>query len=301
MANILSRDKQTEIIAALCEGVSIRATSRLTGADRGTVMNLGVVVGRGCAALHQTFMRQLTVNRIELDEIWAYIGKKRNNVKEGDPEELGDCYTFIAMAGAAKAIIAYRSGKRTAYNAQEFVLDVRRRVLGNPEISSDAWGGYPFAIESAFGPQANFGTIDKQYAGMSGTVVEARRRYSPPAVVAVARQAVLGNPMEISTSYIERQNLTLRMQQRRFTRLTNGFSKKLENHMAAVALYAAHYNFCRVHEALRVTPAMQLGVTDHIWTISELVTAALDGLVPQRTPEPPKGFAPFRVIQGGKA
>lgn len=168
-------------------------------------------------------------------------------------------------------------------------------MLGAPEISSDAFPAYPDAVEQAFGIECSFATIEKHYA--VDAAVEAARRYSPAAVVSVSRKRIIGNQRTVSTSYIERQNLTLRMQQRRFTRLTNGFSKKLESHSAAVALYVAQYNFCRVHETLRITPAMQLGVTDHIWTISELVDAGLDGVVPA-----PRGrrYGRFTVIDGGR-
>jgi IS1 family transposase len=168
-------------------------------------------------------------------------------------------------------------------------------VLGAPEISSDAFPAYPDAVEQAFGIECTFGTIEKHYAVEAA--VEAARRYSPASVVAVSKTRVIGRPSHISTSYIERQNLTLRMQQRRFARLTNAFSKKLENHAAAVALYVAHYNFCRVHETLRVTPAMQLGVADHVWAIGELVDAALDGVLSR-----PGGrrYGRFTVIEGGR-
>ncbi len=175
------------------------------------------------------------------------------------------------------------------------LADLRERVLGAPEISSDAFPAYPGAVEDAFGDDVHFGVIEKHYD--ADPAVEAARRYSPAKVVSETKQVVNGFPLTISTSYVERSNLTIRMQMRRFTRLTNAFSKKFENHEAAFALFAAHYNFCRVHETLRVTPAMQLGLTDHIWTISELVGAALDGIFP----EPPKGRAagPFRVIEAG--
>ena len=182
-------------------------------------------------------MRDINVNRIELDEIWSYVGKKRNQVKPDDPDTIGDQYTFIALGGASKAIIAYRTGKRDAHNTRLFVQDLRERVVGAPEISSDAFRAYPIAVERSFGEACSFGTIDKTYRADGSP--EAARRYSPGNVVAVERKVVLGMPMYISTSYVERQNLTLRMQQRRFTRLTNAFSKKLENHMAAVALYVA--------------------------------------------------------------
>lgn len=275
--NILPFDRQVGIVSALTEGCSIRAVERLTDTHRDTVMRLGVRVGLGCAALHDALMRNLHVPRIEMDETWSYVGKKQKKLKPEDGSDVGDQYVFLALAGAAKAIVSYRVGKRTADNTRAFVMDLRERVLGAPEISSDAFQAYPVAVDLAFGLDCTFGTIEKHYAAPQA--VEAARRYSPADVVAVAKRSVVGRPKHISTSYVERQNLSLRMAQRRFTRLTNAFSKKLENHCAAVALYVTHYNFCRVHEALRVTPAMQLGVTDHVWTISELVEAALYGTV----------------------
>jgi len=240
-------------------------------------------------------MRDLRVNRIELDEAWSYVAKKQRRVKKEDGPNIGDQYVFLALADSAKAIISYRVGKRTAEVTRSFVADLRERVLGAPEISADAFQAYPVAVDLAFGLDCTFGTIEKHYR--VEPAIEAARRYSPGVVIGVTRQNVVGRPRRISTSYIERQNLTLRMQQRRFTRLTNGFSKKLENHEAAVALYVAHYNLCRVHETLRITPAMQLGVTDHIWTIGELVDAALTGEI-----QPPLGrkVGPFTVINGGR-
>jgi IS1 family transposase len=293
--NILSRDRQAEIIAALTEGCSIRSVERLTDTHRDTIMRLGVRVGQGCAALHDELMRGVNVGRIEIDEIWSYVGKKQARLKPLDSADLGDQYVFIALAGVAKAIISYRVGKRTVATARAFLSDLYSRVanvLGGVEISSDAWTSYPGLIEEEFGLQVRYGIIDKSYAATPA--VEAARRYSPAQVVSVARRAVIGAPAHISTSYVERQNLTMRMSQRRFGRLVNAFSKKLENHEAAVALYVAHYNLCRVHEALRVTPAMQLGITDHIWTIGELVDATLAG----DSPAPQRG--PFTVIQGGR-
>ncbi len=225
--------------------------------------------------MHNTLMRGLHVPRLELDEAWSFVGKKQKKVTEDDGANKGDQYVFIALAGAAKAIVSYWVGKRNLENTNAFLWDVRERVFGAPEIISDGFNAYPNAVEEAFGASCTFGTIEKHYNAPQA--VEAARRYSPAQVVSITTRSVVGAPSHISTSYVERQNLSLRMAQRRFTRLTNAFSKKLENHYAAVALYAAHYNFCRVHEALRITPAMQLGVTDHIWTISELVDAALNG------------------------
>lgn len=277
MANVLPFDRQVEVISALTEGVSIRATERLTGIHRDTIMRLGVRVGVGCEKIHDTLMRGLHVPRIELDEVWGYVGKKQKRVPPEELDTKGDQYTFIALAGAAKAIVGYHTGKRTLESTRAFLWDLRERIYGAPEIISDGFNAYPKAVEEAFGADCRFGVIDKHYSAPQA--VEAARRYSPAEVVSITSRAVIGRPKHISTSYVERQNLTLRMSQRRFTRLTNGFSKKLENHYAAVALYASHYNFCRVHEALRITPAMQLGITDHIWTISELVGASLTGQV----------------------
>jgi IS1 family transposase len=219
-------------------------------------------------------------------------------VKPEDGRDVGDQYVFIALAGAAKAIVSYRVGKRTAENTQAFVADLRERVLGKPEISSDAFNAYPNAIDMAFGIDCAYGTVEKHYGVEGADVVEAARRYSPATVVGVSYHRVVGFPSRISTSYVERQNLSLRMGQKRFARLSNGFSKKLENHAAAVALYVAHYNLCRVHEALRITPAMQLGVTDHVWSIGELVDAALTGEV---EPAPGRRYGRFTVIDGGNA
>ena len=177
---------------------------------------------------------------------------------------------------------------------------MRSRVLGAPEISTDGLSAYPWAIERAFGERHTLGVIVKNYAAIEGNA-DAAHRYSPGDVVSVERKRVVGSPTHISTSYVERQNLTLRMSQRRFTRLTNAFSKKFEHHCAAIALYAAHFNFCRVHEALRITPAMQLGITNHVWTIGELIAAALDDMLPPGTTiEFPMNLARSERIPSGR-
>ncbi len=293
--NILPIEKQVQAIAALTEGCSIRAVQRLTGIHRDTIMRLGVRVGEGCAKLHDGMMRDLNVPILELDEIWSYVGKKQKNVKLGETDK-GDWYTFIGLDATNKAIVSYLTGKRSAGATQAFVADLRERVVNRPQITSDGFSPYVDAVELAFGADADFAQLIKHYAKVSGN--EASRRYSPGHVVAVESQVVAGEPdkRRISTSFVERQNLTLRMQQRRFTRLTNGFSKKLENHKAAVGLYVAHYNLCRVHEAHRITPAMALGVTDHIWSIGELVESALSGEIQEPVGRKVGGF---RVIDGG--
>lgn len=297
--NILPFDKQVAVIAALTEGCSIRSVERLTGVHRDTIMRLGARVGEGCSILHDEIMRDLNVSRLELDELWSFVGKKEGRVQtKREAKTKGDQFTFIGMADTSKAIISFVTGKRDGVNTRRFIRDLRERVLGAPEISTDGYPGYPAAIEAIFGADARHGVMIKNYA--APVAVEASRRYVPAQVVSVTRQHVLGRPTRISTSYIERTNLSLRTSQRRFTRLSLGYSKKLENHRAAVALFVGHYNLCRVHATLRTTPAMALGIADHVWSISELVEAALAATAP---PPEPQGrqVGPFRVIDGGRS
>jgi IS1 family transposase len=294
--NVLSRDQQIQIIACLTEGQSIRATERITGIHRDTIMRLGERVGRGCAELHDRMMVGVRAGRLKLDEIWGYVGKKQKRVKRHEIAHKGDQYTFIGMSASAKAIISYRTGKRDSENTDLFIQDLRQRVIGAPEISTDGFLPYQNAIRDAFHGRAHHGVIVKTYSVTNLAVKDAARRYSPAEVVAVERDVVSGVPSHISTSYVERQNLTLRMTQKRFARLTNGFSKKLTNHAAAVSLYVTHYNLCRVHEALRTTPGVALGVADRVWTIGDLLDATM-AIEPNR---PVRVKRNFSVIQGGK-
>jgi IS1 family transposase len=275
--NVLSRDQQVHVIGCLTEGMSIRAVERLTGIHRDTIMRLAARVGRGCAELHDRMMIGLRIGRLELDELWSYVGKKQRHLKRGDSPEKGDQYTFVALASASRAIVAYRVGKRTDYTTQ---------------------------VRSEFANSAH-GVINKTFSVTHLNVDQAAHRYSPAAVIAVAREAIRGVPAEISTSYVERSNLSIRMASRRFTRLTNGFSKKLDNHCAAVSLYVAHYNLCRVHESLspsmrnQRTPAMACGLTDRAWSLGELIDAALAVASLNPTETAPMRRRRFRVIQGG--
>ena len=284
------------VIGALTEGCSIRAVERLTGAHRDTIMRLSVRVGEGCAIVHDRLMRRLNVNLLQLDEVWAFIGKKQKRLKPGDSPEKGDQYLFVALDATRKAIISYVVGKRDGTTTNAFAADLRERILGRPQISSDGFKPYLEAIELAFGADCDYGQTMKAFEGEPGA--DAARRYSPGWVVGVEKAVINGWPQQelISTSYVERSNLSLRMASRRFARLTNGFSKTLRNHRAAVALYVAHYNLCRVHETLRITPAMALGVADHIWTIGELLGAVLEGGAPEPVGRP---HGRFRVIDGG--
>jgi IS1 family transposase len=298
--NILSPEKRTEIISALCEGVGQRAVSRLTETDRKTVARLALAVGKGCAELHDRLMVGLHVHRIECDELWAYVQRKRRwNQKPGkDGPVTGDQYTYIALGSASRAIIGYHTGKRTADSTDQFIHDLRQRVIGLPEISTDGLHFYKPAIRHAFSNRIAHGVVSKTYSVTHLAVTEASRRYSPAEVVAVAHDVVSGVPAEISTSYVERQNLTLRMASKRFARLSNGFSKKIDCHLAAVSLYVAFYNFCRRHVALRMTPAMALGITDRVWSVGDLIEAAFKAVPTKPTPTPAQRRRQFRVIQG---
>lgn len=297
--NVLSPDQQATVIGALTEGCSIRAVERLTGIHRDTIMRLGARVGYGALKFHDRTVHGLQVARVELDEAWSYVGKKQRQWKPGDGPDKGDQYIYIALASSAKAILSFRVGKRDFDNTRRFADDLRERIINAPEISTDGWPSYGPAIRDAFGGHCSHGVVIKTFRE-DAVAASAARRYSPGEVVAVEYHSVIGYPKNISTSYVERQNLTLRMQQRRFARLTNAFSKKLAHHVAAVGLYVAHYNFCRVHESLgrRQTPAMALGLTDHVWTIGELMQACLADR--ERNPRKPLSGG-FRVIEGGRA
>jgi IS1 family transposase len=268
--NRLSLDRRTQIINCLVEGNSIRSTERMTNTHRDTVMRLMVEVGNGCAALANEQMRNLPCQRIEVDEIWSYVGKKQMHLKQGDDRRrLGDQWTFVALDPDTKLVPAYRVGKRTRESAVAFMADLSERLSNRVQISSDSLRSYVDAVERAFGTNADYGQIVKFYdAEPIGP-----GRYAPPRVTSVVRTVISGSPDQkhISTSLVERQNLTMRMSMRRFTRLTNAFSKKLENLQAAVALHFAHYNLVRLHKTLRITPAMAANVTDRLWSLEELV------------------------------
>ncbi len=299
--NVLPLDKQIEIIGALCEGVGQRAVSRLTGTDRKTVARLALAIGRGAAELHDRMMVGLRVHRIECDELWAYVGHKRNpqHGRRVRPSPVvGDQYTYIALASSTRAIIGYRTGKRDSATTDDFIQDLRARVIGAPEISTDGFHPYKNAIRDAFNGRVAHGVVQKTYSVTHLNVNEASRRYSPAQVIAVEYDTVSGVPSQISTSYVERNNLTIRMGSRRFTRLTNGFSKKIDCHVAAVSLHVVFYNLCRTHEALRMTPAMALGITDRVWSIGDLIEAALKAVPTKPTPTPAQRRRSFRVIQG---
>jgi IS1 family transposase len=269
--NRLNTDKRTQVIAALVEGTSINATCRMTGVAKHTVLKLLEDMGCACAAYHNTNVRNLRVRRVQCDEIWAFVyGKDKNLTLEQVKAGAGSVWTWTAIDAESKLIISYTVGDRGADTAYAFMQDVAGRISTRIQLTTDGHRVYAEATEAAFGADIDYAMLVKLY-GASGDNPESR--YSPASCIGCRTGVLAGNPdpEHISTSYIERQNLSMRMGMRRFTRLTNAFSKKIENHGHMVALYFMHYNFCRVHKTLRVTPAMEAGLTDHVWTLEELL------------------------------
>jgi IS1 family transposase len=272
MANVLNTDKQIAIIGALSEGSSIRSIERITGVHRDTIMRLGVRIGQGCKALMDFKMQNLPCTRLELDEIWGFIGKKEKHVKPEDDSSLGSVWTFCAIDAETKLVPTFRVGKRDVATANAFMKDIAERMAYRVQISTDGLNAYVNAVENAFGADVDYGQIIKSYGPES---VEGHRRYSQPEFVSAEKKVIAGRPDFdlISTSYIERLNATTRLHMRRLTRLTLAFSKKRENFEAAVALHFAYYNFVKRHNTLRCTPAMAAGVEKTFWSIGDLVEA----------------------------
>lgn len=268
--NRLTLARRTQVINCLVEGNSIRSTERMTDTHRDTVMRLLVQVGEGCAQLMDKEMRDLPCRRIQVDEIWAYVQKKQRHITDADDQSrIGDQWTFVALDPETKLVPVHRVGKRDLPTATAFLTDLSERLANRVQLSSDALAAYVDATEQAFGADVDYGQAVKFYeAEPIGP-----GRYSPPHVVRSERTAIAGKPDfdHISTSLIERQNLTMRMSMRRFTRLTNAFSKKVENLRAAANLHFAHYNFVRLHRTIRCAPAMAAGVSSRLWDLEELV------------------------------
>ena len=276
MPNVLPREKQIAVIAALAEGSSIRAIERMTGINRNTIMSLGVHVGQGCAKILDAKMRGLTCHFLQFDEIWGFIGKKEKHRMITDDPTLGDVWTFCAIDAETKLMPAFKVGKRNHITANAFVSDVASRLKNRPQISSDGLRAYVEVVENAFGMNVDYGMIIKNY-GVDKGEHHQERRYSAPEVTSMEKMMVTGRPdMDlISTSHIERLNGTTRLHMRRLTRLTYAFSKKIENFEAAVALHFAYYNLVRTHGSLKMTPAMAAGVERSFWSVADLVEAAL--------------------------
>jgi IS1 family transposase len=270
--NRLSTAERAKVVAVLVEGNSLRATARITGIARMTIEKLLRDLGTACAAHHDRAVRGLTSQRIQVDEIWSFIGAKQKNVPEAKKDEWGDIWTWTALDADSKLMVAYAVGPRHPNIAFAIMHDVAERLANRVQLTTDGLYWYPHAVESAFGIGVDYAVLEKHYA--SGSHAKAGpTRYSPARFTGATRAILRGNPdpKHISTSFVERQNLTMRMHMRRFTRLTNGFSKKIEMHAHAVALHFAYYNFCKIHQTLRVTPAMEAGIANHVWSIEELI------------------------------
>jgi transposase-like protein len=272
---ILAEDKALMCLNLLVEGNSVRSTERITGVHRDTILDLLMTVGAKCERIMEDRIKGLSVADVQADEIWGFVGMKqktKNYQGREDDASLGDAYCFIGIERNSKLILAWHLGRRTEADTISFTEKLAYATRGNFQISTDGFQPYKHAVVLSLGAQrVDFAQIVKVYAASR----EGSQRYSPAECIDCVKIPIYGNPdpEKICTSHIERQNLTVRMSMRRMTRLTNAFSKKWENHKAAYALYFAHYNFCRVHSSLRVTPAMEAGITDHIWTLTELMGA----------------------------
>ena len=270
--NQLSTSERVQIIRCLVEGNSVNSTVRITGRSKHTILNLLNDMGEACAKYHDANVRGLTCKRIQVDEVWGFCHCKQKNVPQERKGQfgIGDVWTWTAVDADTKLIVSYLVGGRSAEWAKEFMDDVADRIINRIQLTSDGHRAYLEAVENAFGGDVDYAQLIKVY----GAEIAGPGRYSPPQVIGVELSTISGMPdaQHISTSFVERQNLTMRMCMRRFTRLTNGFSKKIENMMHAVALNFMYYNFCRIHQTLRVTPAMEAGIAYHVWELEELVS-----------------------------
>lgn len=281
--NKLSLEKRAQILALLVEGNSMRAITRLVGCSINTVTALLIDVGQACSEYQDKAMRNLPCKRIQCDEIWSFCYSKEKNVSSEDKGVLGhgDVYTWTSICPDTKLVPSFMVGKRDAEYAHAFIQDLASRLANRVQLTTDGHKPYIEAVEGAFGGEIDYAMLVKHYSN-PGEAQQAQKRYSPSEFVSAEKRRISGDPdvKKVSTSHVERQNLTMRMGMRRFTRLTNGFSKKIENLEHAVALHFMFYNFGRIHKTLRVTPAMGAGISDHVWSLEEIA-----GLVKEETPK----------------
>jgi IS1 family transposase len=284
--NKLPLAKRVQILAMLCEGSSMRSISRVADVSINTVSKLLVEAGEACLTIHDKLVHKVEAKRIQCDEIWSFCYAKDRTVRTGKelPEGAGDVWTWTAIDADTKLILSYFVGDRGRRSACAFMSDLHMRVKGRPQITTDQWRGYLPAVDMTFGPWVDFAQLVKIFRNTPGEP----GRYSPGVCCGTKTRVLTGDPdpAHISTSYVERQNLTMRMSMRRFTRLTNAFSKKLDNHIHAIALYFVFYNFCRIHKSLRTSPAMAAGVSDRLWSLEDVV-AKIDEMAPAPKPRGP--------------
>ncbi len=270
--NKMTREKRTQILHLLCEGSSVRAVSRITGSAKNAILKLMADAGKACAAFHDGNVLNLKSKRVQVDEVWSFVYAKQKNVAgaKAAPDGAGDAWTWTALDADSKLLVSYFVGDRDGECAQWFMDNVASRLAARVQLTSDGHKAYLEAVEGSFGADVDYAQLVKMYGA---TAESAKGRYSPAECTGIKKTVIEGkpDPKHISTSYVERSNLTVRMHNRRFTRLTNGFSKKLENHAYSVALFVMYYNFCKIHKTLRVTPAMQAGVSDRVWDVVDIV------------------------------
>jgi IS1 family transposase len=292
--NRLSTEKRAAVVASLVEGNSIRATCRMTGTSINTVMKLLTDLGTVCSIYQDRALRDLGCQRVQCDEIWSFVGAKQKNVRpERQVDRWGDTWTWTAIDADSKLVLSYRVGPRDLREATAFMKDVAGRLRNRVQLTTDGLNVYLLAVDAAFQGQVDYAQLIKVY----GTDQDSRkpeRRYSPGVCIEAIPNHVNGkpDPEHVSTSHVERLNLTTRMSVRRFTRLTNAHSKKIDNHIAAISLHFAHYNFCRVHQTLKTTPTVAAGVTDHVWKLDELV-----GLLEEAETAVPRKRGPYKPRQ----
>jgi len=289
MANVLDTSKRAQILSMMVEGMSMRSISRVVGVSINTVTKLLIEAGSACAEYHDNTVRNVKADRIQCDEIWSFVAAKQKNVKtmKAPVEGAGDVWTWTALDADSKMIVSYLVGGRDARYANAFMDDVAARLANRVQMTTDGHKAYLEAIEGAFGADVDYAQLIKMYGNAPES---AKGRYSPAECTGIKKRAVDGDPdhKHISTSYVERMNLNIRMGNRRFTRLTNAFSKKIDNHLNMLSLYFVHYNFCRIHKTLRVSPAMAAGVSDTLHDVEWIV-----GLIDARA-EPPKKRGPYK-------
>lgn len=284
--NRLSIAQRAAILGMLVEGNSLRSCARMADVSVITVMKLLVDLGRACEQFHDEHVRNIRVRRLQCDEIWCFVGAKAKNVTpEQKAQGWGDTWTWTGLCADSKLCVSYLVGGRDADYAMDFMLDCAARIKGRVQVTTDGHKAYLEAVEEAFGAEVDYAMLQNIYGAPSD---EEQRRYSPARCIGCEMKTVSGDPdpKDVSTSYVERHNLTMRMGMRRCTRLTNGFSKKIQNHAAMVAIHAVYYNFARIHKTLRITPAMACGLSDHVWSLEEIVLMA-DHYAPAPKPRGP--------------
>ena len=273
--NKLSIAKRAKVVRLLVEGSSLRTISRAEDLSINTVTSILVQVGKACLQFHNDTVVNIPAKRVQADEIWSFVYCKDKNVDfcpiQKQEEQIGDAWTWVGMDADTKLVIGWLVGDRDAATANDFMRDIASRLKHRVQLTTDGHKPYLKAVENAFDDEIDFAQLIKIYGAAEGTGND--KKYSPPACIGIEKKWVSGDPdpKHISTSYVERQNLTMRMSMRRFTRLTNAFSKKLENHICAIAIHYAYYNFCRIHKTLRVTPAMEAKIATRPMTIEDLV------------------------------